>query len=91
MRDSMPRAYFQQPEKERAAAIPNRPASATDGTENGLLECRLFLTNSHSGSTMRRGNIALACVVQVHANGRHDPPITDYVLAQILRSPRITR
>jgi hypothetical protein len=40
---------------------------------------------------MRRGNIALACVAQAHANGRDDPPLTDCVLAQILRSPRITR
>lgn len=31
---------------------------------------------------MRRGNIALTWVVQVHANGRDDPPITDNVLAQ---------
>jgi hypothetical protein len=40
---------------------------------------------------MRRGNIALAHIVQAHANGRDDPPITDGALAQILRSPRITR
>lgn len=40
---------------------------------------------------MRHCNIALACVVQAYANGRDDPPITDGALAQILRSPRITR
>ena len=40
---------------------------------------------------MRRGNIALAHVVQAHANGRDDPLVTDCVLAEILRSRRITR
>lgn len=91
MHDSMHRIYFQQPGKERAAAIPNLPASATDGGGKTLEKRRLFLAKSSSGAAKRRGSIALTCVVQVHANGRNDPPVTDGVLGEILRSPRITR
>lgn len=40
---------------------------------------------------MRRGNIALAYVRQGHAKRRDDPLVTECVLAQILRSPRIDR
>lgn len=68
--DSMPRAYFQHPGKERPAAIPNLSASAADGAENELLNCRLFLTSSLSDSTMLRDNIALAWIVQAHERPR---------------------